>query len=290
MKCEQWDDFRIVLTVARAGTLSAASAALGVDPTTVSRRVRAIEERIGQTLFDRLRGGVETSAFGAAFVETAEQLEQQIFDFERRVNGEDLALEGRVCVAISELVAQPMIPDLAAFSAAHPGLDVQLLAGNELTDLSKREADIAVRATRAPAEHLVGRKVAPLALGIYGVPRFAEMPREAWTWVGWNPTTLDESATERWRQEHGGGDYALFANSYLLLLEACQRGAGVALLPYITGQHLAPEIVPLTEFEPQRIPIWLLTHPDLRHSARIRAVLDWLADWFREHQSDVAPA
>lgn len=277
MRLESWDDLRLVLAVARGGTLTAAANRLGVDQTTVTRRLKALEAKLGMTLFDRMRGGVELSETGEAFVAAAEALETRVLELERTIEGGAELLTGRVRLTMGEYLIYAWLRPLTEFARQHPGLDLELVGGNEIRNLTRREADVAVRMTSAPSEHLVGRRITRVALGMYGHERYAGRGLGEVPWIGWDPDDSALPMTERYRQELGGGPYALFVNTYLLLLEATRQGAGVALLPCIVGDR-EPGLVRVGEVLEREESLWVLTHPDLRRSARIKAVMHFLGE------------
>jgi len=281
VKVQRWDDLKVVLAVARGGTLTAAAATLGIDQTTVTRRVKAIERELGVTLFDRLRGGAELTEVGAAFVRTATLLEQGVLDLERQVSGGEQLLAGRVRLTLPETLAYPWMGELTALATDNPSLDIEVVVGNAMRNLARREADIAIRVTDEPAPHLVGRRFGAVATAIYGPPAYLELKPEAWRWIGWDAETA-LNYNERARLEHGAGAYALWVNSYLLLLEAARLGAGAVLLPCLTGEAL-PELARLTL--PERFAtVWILTHPDLHRSPRIRLVMERLSSWLESQE------
>jgi len=275
MALDSWDDLRFLLAVHRAGTLTGGAQALGVDPTTVSRRLRAFEDREGVELFDRLRGGVELTARGEAYAQTAADLEERVLALERRVSGTAAALEGSVRLTIPQILACAWIDELARFARAHPKLSLELVADERIRSLTRREADVALRYAKTPPEHLVGRKLGRPALAVYGAPAFRDVPVEELPWIGWEPGIgAAESILERFRRRFSPrGEYVIYATSMLVNLEAARRGVGVTVLTCLSGD-VDPRLVRLTDPISEGIPLWVLTHPDLQHSARVRALVD----------------
>ncbi len=276
---ERWDDLRILLAVARGGTLTAASEALQVDPTTVTRRLKALEATVGLRLFDRLRGGVELTPAGDTLVATAEQWEAGLLDAERRLEGGREELSGAVRVALPELLALPWLPELVRLPLAHPGLTLELVVSNDYQSLARREADVAVRVTERPPEHLIAQEIGSIAGAVYAASCFDDRPLREVPWVGWHVADTTDSVVEAWRQEFSpDAPYSLRVSSYGTLWAAVSAGAGATYLPCPTGDAL-PDVSRRTEARPWPNAMWLLTHPDVRRSAKVRAVTAYLAEF-----------
>ena len=278
-----WDDLRFFLAVARSGSLSAAARALGVNHATVSRRLRALEERVGSQLFERRPDGFAPSASGRELLAAALRVEDEIDAAERRVSGHDARLAGPLRVAMSDVAAYTLMPHLRAFGEAFPDVALAVAVSNRPTDLARREADVALRATEAPAAALVGRRLATIATSAYGsVERLESVgPRAdlaSHPWLAFEGT-LAELAGARWLQENvpEARVVARF-DSLLLLYAAVREGLGVAWLPCVLGdadpalRRLVPDLVL------RGTTLWALTHPDLRSTARVRAFLDFMRD------------
>lgn len=276
-----WDDLRVFLAVARTLSLSGAARVLGVNHSTVFRRLASFEKRLGVRLFDRLPTGYVRTNAGDEMLGAAEAIEEQVMALERRVTGRDLELRGTLRVTTTETIGLTFgPPHLAAFHKAYPGIAVELVAANERMSLSRRDADVAIRPTNAPPETLVGRRVARIAWAIYapkgrrGVDAFA--PGETWLDVD---DSFGHTALTRWVSARVPAEaIALRANSMTVLREACRAGLGLALLPCYMGDgdsglRRAGELIPELGVD-----LWLLTHEDLRQTARVRAFLDFMSD------------
>ncbi|MER2268818.1 LysR family transcriptional regulator, partial [Methylobacterium oxalidis] len=158
-----WDDLRYVLAVARAGSLAGAARALGVNHTTVLRRLGAYEARIGARLFERLPSGYVPTAAGEAMVKELVEIDAAIHDTERRAAGQDQRITGTVRLSTTDtLMASVLPPALAQVRAEHPSIMLEVSTANRFAVLTRREADIAVRPTASPPETLVGRRIAGL--------------------------------------------------------------------------------------------------------------------------------
>ena len=275
MQVENWNDLRFLLALHRAGTLTAAAAELGVDQTTVTRRLRALEGGIGAELYEKLRGGAVLTRLGEQMVVTAQRLELEMLDFESRVSGSQVELEGPVRMTMPSTIAVELVEEIRDFAHAFPGIELEIIATDDVRNITKREADIAVRvASRLKVpRHLVGRKVARYAAAVFGVAELQDVPWPERPWVGWVPSKVEWALNEEHWRRHGQGPWALKVDNPWVLIEAVRAGAGVTVFacgcPKLTAglvEHTKPAV--LGDF-------WILTHPDLLRSPRIRATLDY---------------
>jgi DNA-binding transcriptional LysR family regulator len=275
-----WDDLRVVLAVSRAGSLSGAARALRLSHPTVFRRVRQIEARLGVRLFDRARDGYALTPAGEEMAALAGRLAGEVEALERRLAGRDLRPSGTVRVTTTDtLLFGPLGPLLAGFRAAHPEITLDIAAANAMFALSRREADVAIRPSREAPESLVGRRIAGVAAAIYcaaGTAAPADLGAVDWVVPD---DSLSSLPLARWLAEQRyDRRVALRANSLLALRDAARAGLGLALLPCYVGDPepgLARVGAPIAALESA---LWLLTHPDLRRVARIRAVMDGMGE------------
>lgn len=284
-----WNDLQFLLGVAEAGSLSGAARRLGVNHTTVLRRVNAFEERLGVRLFDRLPTGYSLTAAGEELARAAQQVDETVTGVERRLAGQDLRLSGTVRVTTTDTLAHSLVPAaLAAFSRAHPGLALELTTMTVVANLSKRDADVAVRTTAKPPPNLVGRKVAPVAYAAYASPAYLEKlakerkaPRRhlaRWDWL-LPDDSLAGSTTARWAsRELRGARIVMRADTLTALGRAAEAGLGVAPLPCYYGDLASGLRRAIGVIEPMSSDLWVLTHEDLRGTARVRALTDALAE------------
>jgi molybdate transport repressor ModE-like protein len=277
-----WDDLRLVLAIARARSLSGAARALGINHATVFRRLGAIEARLGVRLFDRHKGGpgggyVPTAA-GEELERVATGIDEQVVELDRRLTGHDLRLEGTLRVTTVETVAASLMPAvLARFAAAYPGVTLELAVENAVASLRRHEADVAVRPTAEPPEGLVGRRVAELAFAVYATRAYLQAAgRRAERDHAW--IAVDDSLAHvpvgRWLRQLAPPRVVLRANNFITMAEAAAAGIGLALLPCHTGD-VHKDLVRVGGVRPGLgSPLWLLTHEDLRRTARVRAFMD----------------
>ncbi|MEN8196747.1 MAG: LysR family transcriptional regulator, partial [Pseudomonadota bacterium] len=163
-----WDDLRFFLAVAHKGSIRAAAAALGVNHSTVSRRIDGFERKLGVRLFERLPTGYLVTPAGEDMMQSARRMEEEAAAIDRRVAGRDHRLSGPLRVTMPDSLAQKLLmPDIVAFSDRHPEIELELVISYVFADLNKREADVAIRMANDPPGHLVGRRVVRQAKAVY---------------------------------------------------------------------------------------------------------------------------
>jgi DNA-binding transcriptional LysR family regulator len=279
-----WDDLRFFLAVARTGSLSGAAKALGVNHSTAFRRIEAFEARLGVRLFERHREGYALTLAGDEMREAAERVDTEIDAMERRVTGRDLRLSGPLSVTTTDDLATCLLgPPLASFQAACPGIDLSVILDNQFFNLSKRQADVALRPTGAPPDTLVGRRVAALAFAVYAAKGQAPKGRgrkalASRPWLAFDDS-LGHLAAAKWlAREYGEAPVALRANNLLTLMTGAVQGMGLALLPCFMADP-APGLERVTgPVGDAQSSLWLLTHEDLRNTQRVRAFMDHMGD------------
>ena len=286
-----WNDLRVILAIAVAGTLSGAGRRLGSSHATVFRRLGAIEDRWGVKLFERSRTGYSATLAGEEAATAARRIESEVLEVERRVAGRDLRPSGTVRVTTTDtLLVGLLSPVFVEFRRTYGDIDLEIAVSNELFSLSKREADVAIRPSSAPPELLVGRKVGTITQAIYGrkdlIPQKGdELDLRSMAWVG-PDESMAYRALDRWMTEQGLVEPVQYCvNTVLGMVAAVRDGAGLAVLPCYLGDGDG-ELVRLGEIIPAlSTDLWLLTHPDLRNTARIRALLDFVADAVKAHRA-----
>jgi DNA-binding transcriptional LysR family regulator len=277
MQFENWTDLRFLLAVHRQGTLIGAARELDVDQTTVTRRLRALEKATGSELYEKRRGGAVFTRLGVEMVATAERLETEMLDLERRILGGEPQLEGTVRITMPLAYAADFTEELAEFARAFPGIELEVVGSDRVRSLTKREADIALRiATKLKVpEHLVGRKICPNSIAVFGAPRLLEVPWPQCPWLGWIDKEGEWSIHETLRERYGGR-CVLRMNDLWAMTEAARAGVGVMMHGCGTPR-VTRGLVAMTE--PEHFgDTWVLTHPELRRSPRIRATLDYWYD------------
>jgi DNA-binding transcriptional LysR family regulator len=277
-----WDDMRLVLAIGRAGTLAGAARALALNHSTVFRRLGALEGQIGVRLFERFRDGYTATAAGEEVIALAGRIDADVTAVERRLAGRDLRPSGLVRVTTTDTLVDLLMRMLASFRSAHPEIVLELAASNVIFNLSRRDADVAIRPSVEPPELLVGRRVATIAFALFASADYlkrrpARLQPERHDWVAPDDTLAHLNVAQWLNATIPPERVVLRTGSLVTLLAAVRAGIGMAPLPCYLGDSdpaLRRLGGPMGEFDAG---LWLLTHPDLRRVARIRAFLDFMA-------------
>jgi DNA-binding transcriptional LysR family regulator len=273
-----WEDVRYFLELARLGSLSAAARSLEVEHSTVGRRVDALEQTLKVRLFDRLPRGWQLTTEGEQLLTHAERLEEEALAFERAAVGVG-KLGGVVRVSVPpSLGSLVLVPRLAALRDRWNGIILEVIGDARQADLSRREADLSVRLGRPEAPGLAARSLGQIGNGLFGTADYLKLPEESWEFVAFDDS-LGRVPHQLWLQDYKAGrPYALRSNDQLAIAKAIAAGVGVGCLPY----YIARDTPGLVEIQPPTpIPgreIWLVLHPDVRRSPRVRLVADLIAD------------
>jgi DNA-binding transcriptional LysR family regulator len=275
-----WDDLRFFLAVARKGSIRGAAASLGVNHSTVSRRIDAFEKKLGTRLFERLPSGYLITQAGEEMSHSAAKIDAEVNTIGRQLIGRDTQLDGVLKVTLhSSLADKLLMPMFVDFRRAYPDIELDLNVTHSLADLSKREADVAIRISNDPPDHLVGRRVVRYATSTYASLSYLEQTqnlrnKEILTWVGWNDLVPDP----QWIRDSAYPDVPARnrIRQPLTQLTAVKAGMGLAMLPcFMADTESDLRRVPFATVKPNR-DIWVLTHEDLRHTARVRHFTDFV--------------
>jgi DNA-binding transcriptional LysR family regulator len=280
-----WDDFRLVKTIAETHGLAGAAERLGVNHSTVFRRLGHLEESLGVKLFERHRTGYALTAAGEEMTALAERMEEDVATFARKLAGQVVSPAGELRITTNDtLLVHLLTPVFARFTSACPDVRLDVVLTNQALNLSKRDADVAIRATDNPPETLVGRRVATIGWALYG--RAEDFPPPGAvdlvglydrTWVALGDNLAGLKAARFVRDRVPAERIVYKVNTVLGLTEAVESGIGIGPLPCFIADA-RPALVRLTPPNPDfSAGLWLLTHPDLRQSARVRAFMDFVA-------------
>jgi DNA-binding transcriptional LysR family regulator len=283
-----WDDIKLFLALMRGGNVRVAAAKLGVSHSTVARRVDAMEERLATRLFERLPTGYVLTSVGEDMLAVAEQVEDELEGLERRIEGRDNRLSGRIRVTMVDALATHLLmPHLAEFSQIYPEIDIEVPVAYETADLDRREADVALRFAQNPPGHLIGRKLVTCATAAYGSKRYLlnrhlQSPEDA-RWIGFGPG----GPYPKWVKQSSypaipaRGEFI----SLLVQLSACKAGMGLAMLPCFLGDGEASLRRLSSPKADPSFDLWILTHRDMRASARIRVFCEFISKAITSHRS-----
>ncbi|HEY6099949.1 MAG TPA: LysR family transcriptional regulator, partial [Anaeromyxobacter sp.] len=275
-----WGHLRFFLALARTGSLSRAARALGVDRNTVARRVAALEEELGLPLYERGPQGWIRTAAGEELAQLASRVEEDVLALARHADARDPAVAGTVrLTTASHVAARLLAPAVPALRERHPGLVLELAVDQRPFDLTRREADLALRMGRPREVGLVTRKLSDVAFRLYASPAYLRRRRTVDfandAFLGFDES-LAGAPQERWLARVAPDRRVVFrCNSTAALVEAAGAGVGVAVLPCFVADR-DPGLVRLEGPEPVAHELWLLVHGDLRRTPRVRAVIDWL--------------
>lgn len=276
-----WDDLRFAVMLGREGTLAGAARRLGVDQTTVARRLRALETALGANLFQRGDRHWQPTAAGLLVLERAERIEEEIAGVVRLAEAGADKVEGVVrLTAVAAIGGAWLVSRLPALYQRHPGLCVELIASNDNLNVARREADIAVRVARPVSGDLLIRKLADVGFARYGTAR-ENLPVGAGDWVAYNEELAHTPEMHYLQTELGDGRVRLRSNSVNALIQAVADGVGQGVLPCFLADP-APDLVRLSGPAPVLSrELWLVLHPDARAQARVVATAEWLVECFR---------
>ena len=288
-----WEDLRFVLAVAETSSLAAAARSLGVNHTTVLRRVGAFEQKLGVRLFDRLPTGYTLTAGGEELLAVSRQMAETVTELERRLTGQDLRLEGSLRITTTDTLMASVLPSvLAAFRQRHPGVLLEVATANAFANLTHRDADVAVRPAMDPPETLVGR-ISGIAFAIYAAPAYLqERGLEAGDdlavtderWIGLSDALAGSSVARWMRARLPGSASVLRCDSLVAAREAAAAGLGLVGLPCYLGER-TPGLVrigsPVAEMATA---LWILTHEDLRRTARVSAFTEFAGQALVKHR------
>ncbi|MCW3782319.1 LysR family transcriptional regulator [Defluviimonas salinarum] len=277
----EWSDLAIILAICRAQSLSGAARLLGKTHSTVFRNINAIEEKTGVRFFDRFDHGYMMTDAGRTAMDYAERIEGEFHALGLEVFGQDARLSGRLRITCPEAFAEDHAPGLVArFLAHHPDIQIDVTPGHGALDLNRREAEIAIRATRAPPETSFGRKICAFRFALYATESYlASAPDRP---LAEHPFCLIEGTAPWlvpvvWKTREEGEDRAVFqCRASRAVQNAAAEGLGLTFLPCYVGDA-DPRLLRISD--PIRnldMELWVLTHPDLRNAARVRAMMAFL--------------
>lgn len=294
-----WSDLRYALAIGHAGSLGAAARALGVNHTTVLRRLDALEIQLGARLFERQRGGYVPTEAGVLVLEQARRMADQADEIERHVLGRDRELTGLLRVTTAFVVMEHLLPaPLSSFARAYPGIEVEVMENAFLVDLarraqapsrswSQREADVALRLSANVADHLVGRPLGPSHCKVYALRGAPDLPQSVTPvtqllkevpWVAFERDAQSRVYDQWMRQYLNHAQVRVRVDIFNAVAAMLHTGIGVGILPtFMEDRH--PELIAVSDPIPElSVPVWMLTHPDLRDTTRVRAFMQHVGD------------
>ncbi len=292
MKGMEWDDLRVFLAVQRGQSVRAASALLDVSHSTISRRLNAMEAKLETRLFVRTPTGLVATETGLSIIERAERIEAEVLGIEREVAGRDVGLFGPIRISMPPVLAHYLImPHVAEFARLYPKIEVEIIAAYDIVDLSRQHADIAIRFQDKPDDYLVGRRLPDFSNCVYATPEYLAThditgPEPTARWVGWGSSRMQPG----WKQvkELKRCKVAHMASDPMTQLAAVRENLGMAYSLCLLGDR-DPRLVrvPPGKVYKERQG-WVLTHPDLITSERVRVCVRFLVAAFAQHKDLLA--
>ena len=277
-----WDNIKVFLALSRAGSVRAAAKGLGISHTTVARRIGALEADLEVCLFDRRAEGYTLTGIGERFIARAETIESEAFGLERDIVGRDGKLSGAITVTLAApLASHLLMSDFARFAALYPNIEIRLAITYDILDLARREADVAIRSTTKPPENLIGRRGPAIHYAAYATHDYLaahDVTSNSTTasWIGWD----DDGENPKWvrQSDHPNVSARWHIPDVAVQVEAAKAALGIAYLPCF----LADPIPELARIPPGRSharwPCWVLTHPDLRATERVRVFVRFIIE------------
>jgi DNA-binding transcriptional LysR family regulator len=282
MQSVNWDDLRYCLAVAREGSVTAAARKLEVNHTTVSRRITALEQELNASLFDRSTTGWLITPVGETILGSAEQMAEEVASIQRLVHADRQELSGKLRVtAVDICIQRLLLPPLKAFAAEYPDINIELIASNDALDLSVHDADIAFRTTNQPPPNVVGKRIAEFAYSVYATPELLLQHQENPASVGaisWNMLGGLHTAPDWVQRSFPHMQQRYRVNSLNVAFDLARQGMGFALLPCALGDMAAELIRVEADHQHPRLGLWVLSHIDLRTTARIRIFRDFMLE------------
>lgn len=284
-----WNALKIFLAIAQTGTLAGAASKLTVNHSTVFRRLQSFEEEIGGRLFERLNNRYVLTQLGLEMLEKGKGIADSFDTLERHVVGKDFQPKGIVKITAPTNIAYRVLPRyLESFRLKYPDIQIELLVSNLEFNMNNRQADIAVRATPSPPEHLVGRKVRDISWGVYagdtyikkcGKPNnVKDLKKHSIIGATGNLAGLPAFS---WLDKELAEQVSIRSDELVAMSYLAEAGHGLALLP---NDQARPELNQLFTVDVgSKSDLWLLTHPDLRNVERIKLVMQHLTQAFANH-------
>jgi DNA-binding transcriptional LysR family regulator len=280
-----WNDYQYFLKIALLGSLKEAAEALGVNHSTVFRRINALEEKIDVRLFERLKTGYVLTEAGEEILAQVQRIEDRMHEIDRKLLGKDIRLSGTIKISTTDTLGYYWLPPyIRQFKDEYPNIVVDIDIKTRFTNLSRREADIVIPTVNEQPDYMVGRQLTPIIIGLYASTEYVErhgQPKEV-DGLALHRMLLPNEALAglpliKWLRRYVPSK-AIVASSdkFTGLYKIAQQGLGIAPLPHYVGDS-DPDLVKVLDV-PKRFHrfIWILTHPDLRHTARIRAFMRFM--------------
>ncbi len=282
-----WTHARAFLATADEGSFSAAARTLGVTQPTVGRQVAAFEEALGVTLFERVGRGLQLTPAGLDLAEPVRAMSEAAANVALMAAGQSMSLEGIVCIAASESIATFLLPPIVSrIRSGHPGIEIEIVASNQTSDLRRREADIAVRNFRPKDPALVARKVNESSARLYASPAYIDRigtptsPEDLSRadFFGFDRTDIMIEGLKPMGLNLSASNFPIVTSSHLVQWELAKEGLGICIIMEEIGDPEPRLCRVLPDLPPFVVPVWITCHSELRINRRMRVVFDLLVE------------
>jgi len=282
-----WDDVRYVYALASRTTLADAARQLGVSPSTVHRRLGKIETKLGARLFNRDRSGYHVTSAGEEVVAIAGEIDERVTSLNLKLAGAELKPKGVVRLTTTDTIVPILNKYLAEFKMQYPEIILELIVSSSILNLSRRNADLAIRPTNDPPETLIGSRLGELTFSIYGarelVGRLDAQTVKNHKWIGFDDS-LSHLLPSQWMSKlKSAPEITMKSNNFTAMLLAAKQAVGLAVLPDLMGsndEHL---------IKIQQLPgwtstgLWILTHAELKKRERVKSTKQFFGKKIREN-------
>jgi DNA-binding transcriptional LysR family regulator len=292
-----WDDFRYFAAVARHGTVRGAAQSMSVNPSTVTRRIEQLEHDLGILLFTRSQHGLALTREATGVLPLVNGIADQFQTVESSLRGLDQRLEGKLRIAVPDVIATSfLLEELALFAARYTAIDIELVPGFQAQDLGTGGIDLAIRATERPPDHLVGRPLTPVALAAYGARHYVAEHQvmvscAGAAWIDWAAQGEIMQLYAKLREKFFPDVHVHLRCDHIQMHHTAVRAnMGLAILPCLLADA-DPELIRLPHMPVQKSPmLWMLSHPDHRGSRRLQVLMDFLREVFKARQDSLFAA
>ena len=281
-----WNRAKAFLVTAEEGSFTAAARALGVSQPTLSRQVAAFESELDILLFERVGRGLQLTETGIDLVEHIRVMSEAATRVSTTAAGHSLSLSGTICITVSETIAAFVLPPIIdQLRTTHPSIDIEIVASNLPSDLSRREADIAIRSFRPTQPELVAQKICETNARLYASPAYikrigpiegpADLSRG--DFINFDQGEALMTGLNALGLSLSPSNFPIVTSSHLVQWELAKQGAGICIMTEEIGD-IEPRVARvLPSLPPIPVPMWLVSHRELRTSRRVRVVFDFLA-------------
>ncbi|MGC9404287.1 LysR family transcriptional regulator [Vibrio genomosp. F10] len=297
--CFDWNRTRAFLVTAEEGTLSAAAKALNMTQPTLSRQVASLEQEIGVRLFERVGQRLELTSSGIDLLQLARKMGDAASDFSLMANGQSQQLEGTVVISVCELDAVYRLPRIIAkLRKVEPRITIEVIVSNKVSDLNRRDADIAIRSFCPTQPDLIARKLGEETVWLYGTEEYLKYYTDVNSLkeiediqvIGFSDSSLISNQLNQQGWNLSPDNFKLSTDHQMMQISLCKESLGLIYLTQDVGDQEPTLVKALQQFGPTIcLPVWAVCHQELRTNRRIRRVFDFISNELKEYLSQTMP-